>query len=189
MLGRNLLCPPTLTPRRKTMRAIYRRSRMPGFVHPDVPGDWPRDLVGDGYARDLEGQLYLAMVIAFVPDHVLEHEDRVIVVEVHLLARFEPAPDRFADGLGALGQHLCDTVGVALVGPLLIWYWCGELGYVLFDEDEPDIVDVSEEFGDGWAVLHRFEFKAAVWKSAQQVDEDGVVPVPGIEQGLYDALV
>jgi len=61
--------------------------------------------------------------------------------------------------------------------------------YVLFDEDKSDIVDVGEEFGDGWAVLHRFDLEGALWKGGEQVDEDGVVPVPGIEQDFENALV
>src|SRR5215469_16382429 len=81
-----------------------------GLVHPYVPCDWPGDVVGHRQARDLEGQLYLAMVVALVPDHVLEKEDRVVVMKVHLLARFEPAPDSFADCNGAFAQHLRDAV-------------------------------------------------------------------------------
>jgi hypothetical protein len=38
-------------------------------------------LIGHWAARRLEGQLHLTVMVALVPDHVLEQEDRVVVVE------------------------------------------------------------------------------------------------------------
>jgi hypothetical protein len=55
------------------------RCRAPrsGLVHPDVP--WPGVFVRDGAARRPQGQLDLAVVVSLVPEHLLEHQDLVVV--------------------------------------------------------------------------------------------------------------
>ena len=68
-----------------TMRLIGFRCRLV-LAHPDVPGDRPGLLVGDWTARQLEGQFDLTVMVALVPDHVLEQKDRVVVVKVHIPA-------------------------------------------------------------------------------------------------------
>src|SRR5712692_10792694 len=50
------------------------------LAHPDAPRDRAGFLIGNWTARHLEGQLDLAMMVALVPKHVLQQEDRVIVV-------------------------------------------------------------------------------------------------------------
>ena len=42
------------------------------FVHPNVPGDWTNDLVFESLATRFQGELNLAMVIALVPNHMLQ---------------------------------------------------------------------------------------------------------------------
>ncbi len=54
--------------------------------HPDAPRKRASFLIGDRVAGQLEGQLNLAVVIALVPEHVLQEEDGMVVVEVHGLA-------------------------------------------------------------------------------------------------------
>jgi len=50
------------------------------LAHPDAPRDRPRFLIGHWAARHLEGQLHLTVMVTLVPEHVLEQEDRVVVV-------------------------------------------------------------------------------------------------------------
>jgi hypothetical protein len=57
-----------------------------GLVEPDMPGDGSGDLVAHGPAGDLEGELDLTVMVAFVPDQVLEEEDGVVIVDVHCAA-------------------------------------------------------------------------------------------------------
>src|SRR5258708_24095224 len=82
------------------------------LAHPDAPRDRPSFLVVHSMADRLEGQLNLTMMIALVPDHVLEQQDRLVVVKVHippcLYTAFYCVPHR----LGAIGQHLCDATRV-----------------------------------------------------------------------------
>lgn len=63
-----------------------RRPKMFTFAHPDVPRDWPGFLVGHRAAGHLECQLQLTVMVAFMPEHVLEQEDGVVVVNVHVPA-------------------------------------------------------------------------------------------------------
>ncbi len=50
-------------------------------------------------------------------------------------------------------------------------------------------MDVGEHFGDGWAVLRRFGLQPTLRKSAEQVNKDCVVAIPGVEQNLKQALI
>ena len=61
------------------------------LVHPDAPCDRPGLFICDRVARQLEGQLDLAVMVSLMPDHVLQQKDWVIVVKVHLPARLYPA--------------------------------------------------------------------------------------------------
>ncbi len=56
------------------------------LVHPDAPRDRPGFLISHWAARHLEGQLYLTVMIAFVADHVLKQEDRMVIVKVYVAA-------------------------------------------------------------------------------------------------------
>src|SRR5688572_1305580 len=53
------------------------------FLHPHVPRQRPDGFVIEGAARDLQRQLDLPLVVALVPDQMLEHEDWVVVVPIH----------------------------------------------------------------------------------------------------------
>src|SRR2546428_11036328 len=79
-------------------------------------------------ARHLEGQLHLTVMVALVPEHVLEQEDRVVVVKVHVPACLHPAPYRVPHHLGAFVQHLRDAIRVTLDHPLFLGHVSGELG-------------------------------------------------------------
>jgi hypothetical protein len=48
---------------------------------------------------------------------------------------------------------------------------------------------VGEQLSDGWAVFHRSDFQATRWQGAEQIEQDGVVPVPGVEKSLKKALI
>ncbi len=61
-------------------------------------------------------------------------------------------------------------------------YFDGELGSVLVHEDEPHVVHVHEHLPDRWTAPGRPDVEAARRDRAQQVHQDGVVAVPGIEQ-------
>src|SRR6266704_3042737 len=114
------------------------------LTHPDTPRNSTSFLIRQRAACRLEGQLDLAVVVALVPDHVLKQEDRVVVVDLHVMGCFHPALDRVADRLGAVVQHLREAIGVALVHPLLLGQVSGELGRILGDEHQPHIVYVRK---------------------------------------------
>jgi len=60
------------------------------LAHPDVPRDRPGFLIGHWEARHPKGQLHLTVMVALMPDHVLEHEDRMVVVKFHVPACLHP---------------------------------------------------------------------------------------------------
>src|SRR6266446_5857198 len=84
---------------------------------------------------------------------------------------------------------LRNAIWVAFGRPLFLGEASGELGGVLEDEHKSYKVDVCEHLRDGWAALHRPGLQPALRQRAKQVDQDGVVPVPGIQQSLKQALV
>ena len=51
------------------------------------------------------------------------------------------------------------------------------------------MVDVHELLRDGRTAVDRLDLQPALRKAAQQVEHDGVVPVPGVQQSLKQALV
>src|SRR5882762_8748530 len=166
------------------------RPRTAHFLrHPDVPRDRPGFLIGHWTARHLEGQLHLTVMVALVPEHVLEQEDRMVVVKVHLTACLHPAPYRVPHRLGAVVQHLRDATRVTLDHPLFLGQLSGELGGVLEDEHKSYKVDVCEQLRDGWAAPHRPGLQPALREGAKQVEQDDVVPVPGVQQSLKQPLV
>src|ERR1700675_527233 len=77
----------------------------------------------------------------------------------------------------------------ALGPPLFFGQLSGELGCVFGDEHKPYIVDVCEQLRNGWTALHRPGLQPALRKGAEKVDQDGVVPLPRVEQSLEQALV
>ena len=159
------------------------------FAHPDAPCDRPSFLIGQWESRRLEGQLDLTVMVTLVPEHVLEQEDRVVVVKVHVSAFLHPALYRVSHRLGAVVQHFRDATRITLDRPLFLGQFSGELRGVLEDEHKSYKVDVCEQLRDGWAALHRPGLQPALGESAEQVEQDGVAPVPRVQQGLKQALV
>src|SRR2546423_8613828 len=101
------------------------------LAHPDAPRDRPSFIVVHWMGDRLEGQLHLTMMVALVPDHVLEQQDRVVVVKVHIPACLYTAFYCIPHCLGTVGQHLGDATSVRLDHPLLLRQVFGELGSVL----------------------------------------------------------
>jgi hypothetical protein len=58
----------------------------PCLAHPDLPADGTGSFIAQRSARKLQGQFDLSVMVALVPDHVLEKEDWVIKVAVHRTA-------------------------------------------------------------------------------------------------------
>jgi hypothetical protein len=104
-------------------------------------------------------------------------------------ACLHPALYRGAHRLGAVVQHLRDATRVTLGHPLFLGQVSGELGGLLEDEHKSYKVDVCEQLRDGWAALHRPGLKPALREDAEQVEQDGVVPVPAVQQSLNQTLV
>src|SRR5258708_8690921 len=101
-------------------------------------------------------------MVALMPEHVLEQEDRVVVMEVQAPACLDPAYYRVPHRLGAVVQHLRDEARVALDHPLFLGHVPGKLGGVLEHENKSYIMDVLEHLGDGWAALHCSDFQSAL---------------------------
>jgi len=68
------------------------------------------------------------ITLALVPDHMLEQQNRVVVVKVHLPARFHPALYSVPHRLGTVVQHLGNATRVAPGPPLSLGQGPGELG-------------------------------------------------------------
>src|SRR5207244_5198562 len=117
------------------------------LAHPDGPRERPGLLIGHWAACQLEGQLDLTVMVALVPEHVLEQEDRVVVVKVHVAACLHSALYRVPYRFGAVVQHLRDATRVTLDHPLFLGQLSGELGCVLEDEHKSYTVDVCEQLG------------------------------------------
>ncbi len=154
------------------------------FFHPDAPRDSSRFVVAYGTVRQFEGELDLAVMVAFVPNHVLQQEDRMIVVKVHAAPPLDPALYGIPYHLGALIQHSCNAIAVKLNCPLLLRHVHGELGRVLKNEYKPYGVDVCEDLCNRRAALDCLCLQPTFGKSAEKANEYGIVPVPGIQQSL-----
>jgi|CZKD01.1.fsa_nt_gi hypothetical protein len=128
-------------------------------------------------------------MVPFVPDHVLEQQDWMIAVNVHTPACLQPALYRVPHRLRALIQHLSNASRVTLGDPLLVGQLSGELGCILENEHKSDVVDVCEQLCHGRTALHRPDLQPTLGHSAEQVDEDGVVPVPRVEHCPKHALI
>src|SRR5579859_4030861 len=159
------------------------------LVHPDAPGDPPGFLIAQRAARQLEGQLDLTVMVCFVPEHMLEQGDGVVVMKVHPPTCVHSTLYGVPHRLGAIVQPLRDTTRVKLGDPFLLGYLSGKLRSVFEDEHKPYIVDVCEQLRDGWAALHRPDLQPALRESTEQVDQDGVVPIPRVQQSLKQGLV
>jgi hypothetical protein len=127
-------------------------------------------------------------MVTLVPEQMLEEVDRVVVVNIHVLACLHPAPYRFPYRPGAMVQHLLQMKTVTLAAPLLVGHGLGEFRSILGNEDKPNVVNVGEHLPDGWAAVHRPGIQTALWESVKQVDEDPVVPTPGVQQHVKQAF-
>src|SRR5580692_10008403 len=97
------------------------------LVHPNVPSDRTGFVISYRAASQLEGQLDLTVMVTLVPNHVLEQENRVVVVKVHVAVCLHPALNRVPRRLGAVVQHGRDAAGVALGPPLFLRHLSCEL--------------------------------------------------------------
>ncbi len=132
-------------------------------------------------AGRLESQLYLAVMVAFVPKHVLEQKDWVVVVKIHGASCLDSALYGVTHGFGAIVQHLRDAIRGTLHRPLDAGKVSGELRSVLEDQNQPHIMNVRKQFRNTWTAFYGPGFQAAIRESAEQVDQDGVISVPGVE--------
>ena len=140
-------------------------------------------------AHRFERELDLTVMVAFVPDHVLEHEDRMVVVPVHVAARLQSALDRIPHRQRAVVQHRRDSITVMLRPPLSFGQRFAELGSILVDEHESHIVDVHEQLRGGRTAVYRPGVHPAVRERAQQIDQDRVVSIPGVQQSIEQRTV
>jgi UDP:flavonoid glycosyltransferase YjiC (YdhE family) len=101
------------------------------LLHPNVPCERPCLLIGYWATRQLQSQLDLTVMVSLVPDHVLKHEDRMIVVKIHVAACLHSALQRLPQYAGALIQHLGDAITITLDEPFFLEHVSGELGRVL----------------------------------------------------------
>src|SRR5229473_895787 len=62
-------------------------------------------------------------------------------------------------------------------------------GGILGDEHQSDIVYVRKKLRDGRAAPHHPGLQSTLRQGAEQVKQDNVVPIPGVQQGLEQALV
>jgi hypothetical protein len=88
--------------------------------HPDVPSDGASVVIGERVASELESELDLAVMITLVPDHVLQEENGVVVVDFHVLPGEDFPLNCVANGLSTAIQHLRDAAAIAFVSPLLV---------------------------------------------------------------------
>ena len=75
------------------------------------------------------------------------------------------------------------------VAPLVFGHLAGELGSIFGDEDQPDVMDVREHLRDRWAVgvsagVHQFGRD-----SVEEVQQDGVIAVPGVQEGFEEIVI
>jgi len=113
----------------------------------------------------------------------------MIVVDPHVPSCVYCAFDCFPHGSGAVVQHLRDSATVRFERPLLLRQFSGELGGVLENEYQTDEVDMCERLTDAWACLRGLYFEPTLRKGSEQVNQNGVVPVPRIQQNVEQALI
>jgi hypothetical protein len=171
------------------LRSATGGSGWQSLIHPDAPGFGTGYIVGDWVSGLLQGEFDLAVVVAFVPDHVLEKKDGVVEVEIHWAAGFDLAADGFAYGFGALVQIGGQAAAVVVGRPFFCRYGVGESGGILLDEDQTGVVDVGEVLADGGAGFRGPKVERAFWDKMKQIDEDGVVTVPGVDERVEERLV
>ncbi len=128
-------------------------------------------------------------MVTLVPDQVLEHEDRMVVVQVHAAARLKPALHGIPDGLRAVVQQLRDALAIPFGPPFAFRQRRAEFGSVLGHEHEPHVVDVHQELSDCRTAIHRDRVHPRLRECAQQVDQNRVVAIPGVQQRIEQRSV
>jgi hypothetical protein len=159
------------------------------LVHPDLPGDWADLFVVEGMACQFEGQLDLAVMIAFVPDHVLQVIERVIVVELHLFTRLDLAFDCTADDSCAPVKFRGEFIDVSVVEPFAWRERVVGFGDVFGEKDEAHVEHVHEHLADAGAAGHDTGLRAWRWDGAQEIHYDSIVAIPGVEGDVEDRVV
>jgi len=81
-------------------------------------------------------------------------------------------------------KHAGDAVGIALGEPFLVGQLTREFGRIFGKENQPAVVHMGEQLGEAGAVGGGSDGECIDRKSTKQVDEDGVVAIPGIEEGF-----
>src|SRR5438067_24364 len=113
----------------------------------------------------------------------------MVVMKVHVPACSHSAFDRLPHGLSAAVQKLRHATWIRLACPLFPGQLAGELRGVFGNEYQTHKMDMSEEFGNGGAALHRSGLKSGFWNGVKQVDQYRIVSVPRVQQYLQQALV
>jgi hypothetical protein len=65
---------------------LFREASPFRTIHPNAPRERAKFLIAQRMASYFERQLDLAMMVALVPDHVLQHQNGMVVVNFHLPA-------------------------------------------------------------------------------------------------------
>ena len=159
------------------------------FDHPDAPGDGSGLVIYERAARQLEGQLNLAMMVSLVPKHVLQKENGMVVVNLHGSFCSERVFYHLSHGGPTVVQHLLNAAGISFGRPFLIGQVSSKLGSVLSNKDESDEVDMREHLRHGRAARHCLGFQGSRRNGSKQVDQNSMIPVPGIQQNIEKVLV
>jgi hypothetical protein len=133
-------------------------------------------------AGRFEGQLDLAVVVGFVEDQELEEKNGVVIVEVEIAAGFHSAFYGVPDSLRAFVQHFRDTAGVWFRYPFVLGHGAGEFGGFLKDGHHSLVMEMGEHLAHRRALRYGSCLQSAVWKGLEQVEEDGVVAAPRVQQ-------
>ena len=105
-------------------------------------------------------------------EHVLEQEDRVVVMKVHVSACLHPCfPTASRTALAVSFSISTDATRVKLDLPFFLGHLSCELGRVLEDDHMSPIVDVCEELPNGGASLHSPGRQPARRQGVKQIPE------------------
>src|SRR5687768_12358463 len=99
-------------------------------------------------------------MIAFVPDQMLEHEDRMVVMHSHFVARLDLVLYGNTHNIGTFVQHFGDAHWVTLGLPFVVGWRPRKLRRILMRKNEPTIMDMRKEFPNLCAFLQRPRFQS-----------------------------
>src|ERR1051326_2739079 len=109
-------------------------------------------------------------MIAFMPDHVLQQKDWMVVMNVHVATGFQSALHRIPHSLGALVEKLCHAERISLRRPLLRRYLNGLFWNVLRHKHKTHIMNVSKKFSERGTALHCPDVKCSFRNGPKQID-------------------